>query len=148
MTMHLAQGLDTTRTRKPKSKPVTPKELADYKIAWCRHNKDCRKRYLHSMQFKTVEEYIAYCRGEKYMPQKNPIPQFKTKVCEKTVVNKIPSHVSKTTGALSKPERKVYSGERKLVGIATMHKSNLVPVFEDEEGDARQEATELANMRR
>jgi len=29
-----------------------------------------------------------------------------------------------------------------------MHKSNLVPVFADEDGDARQEATELANMQR
>src|SRR5210317_96266 len=26
-------------------------------------------------------------------------------------------------------ERNVYSGERQLLGIATMHKSNMVPVF-------------------
>jgi hypothetical protein len=36
----------------------------------------------------------------------------------------------------------VYSGERKLLGIATMHKSNMVPVFSSEE------ATEIARMRR
>jgi hypothetical protein len=40
-----------------------------------------------------------------------------------------------------KPEM-VYSGERKLLGIAAMHKSNLVPVFEADD------AKELAKMRR
>lgn len=42
-----------------------------------------------------------------------------------------------------------YTGERKLVGIATMHKSNLVPVFADEDDKTGQkQATELAQMRR
>jgi hypothetical protein len=36
----------------------------------------------------------------------------------------------------------VYSGERKLIGIGTMHKSNMVPVFEGED------AKDLAKMRR
>ena len=39
-----------------------------------------------------------------------------------------------------------YSGERKLMGIATMHKSNMVPVFED--ADGKQYAKDLARMRR
>jgi len=144
MTMHLVPGLTTTKTSRSKKKPITPKELQDYTIAWRAHNKDCRKRYLHSMQFKTVDEYISYCKGEKYIPQKNPIPQCSTKVCDKSKV--YPSRVTKSTGALSKPEPKVYCGSRKLIGIVAMHKSNLVPVFEDEEGSARKEATELANM--
>lgn len=143
MTMHLAQGLTTTRTSRRKRKSITQKELQDYTLAWRAHNKDCRRRYLHSSQFKTVEAYISYVKGEKYIPQKNPIPQFSTKVCDKTVV--YPSHVS-TAGDCSKPEKKVYSGERKLIGIAVMHKSNLVPIFEDEEGGSRKEATEIANM--
>lgn len=37
-----------------------------------------------------------------------------------------------------------YSGERRLIGIATMHKSNLVPVFEDN----KEVAVEIAKMRR
>lgn len=45
-------------------------------------------------------------------------------------------------GAMVKPDEKVYSGERKLLGIATMHKSNMVPVF------AKQDAVDIANMRR
>ena len=42
----------------------------------------------------------------------------------------------------AKKDEKVYSGERKLLGIATMHKSNMVPVFSTEDAEA------LAKMRR
>jgi hypothetical protein len=45
-------------------------------------------------------------------------------------------------GVCAKTEEKVYSGERKLLGIATMHKSNMVPVFE------KQDAVDIARMRR
>ena len=39
-------------------------------------------------------------------------------------------------------EQQQYSGERKLLGIATMHKSNMVPVFD------QQDAEDIAKMRR
>lgn len=39
-------------------------------------------------------------------------------------------------------EPQTYSGERKLIGIATMHKSNMVPVFDE------QSAKDIAKMRR
>lgn len=45
-------------------------------------------------------------------------------------------------GVAAKPEPKIYNGKRKLLGIATMHKSNLVPVWGEEE------AIEIARMRR
>ena len=41
-------------------------------------------------------------------------------------------------------ERNVYSGERQLIGIATMHKSNMVPIFADKKEDAK----DIASMRR
>jgi hypothetical protein len=41
-------------------------------------------------------------------------------------------------------EPMVYSGERQLLGIATMHKSNMVPVFADKKEDAK----DIAQMRR
>jgi hypothetical protein len=41
-------------------------------------------------------------------------------------------------------ERNVYSGERQLIGIATMHKSNMVPIFADKKEDAK----DIAEMRR
>ena len=47
-----------------------------------------------------------------------------------------------TSATCSKVEAKTYSGERKLLGIATMHKSNMVPVF------AKSDAEDIARMRR
>jgi hypothetical protein len=45
-------------------------------------------------------------------------------------------------GVAAKPEPKIYNGKRKLLGIATMHKSCLVPVF------GKEQAIEIAKMRR
>ena len=53
--------------------------------------------------------------------------------------NHIPSRV--TEGGSTAPVHKVYTGT-KVMGIATMHKSNAVPVFSDEE------AVEISRMRR
>ncbi len=52
--------------------------------------------------------------------------------------------LKKSVGSTAKQETKVYSGERKLMGIATMHKSNAVPVFEDD----KKLAKDIAKMRR
>ena len=49
---------------------------------------------------------------------------------------------------MCKQEPMRYTGERKLLGIAVMHKSNLVPVFEEEVGEKGQYAKDLARMRR
>ena len=53
---------------------------------------------------------------------------------------KIPS-LPFTGGPCTKPEQKVYTGT-KVKGIGTMHKSNAVPIFSDEE------AVEISKMRR
>jgi hypothetical protein len=45
-------------------------------------------------------------------------------------------------GVAAKKDKNVYSGSRKLLGIAAMHKSNLVPVFD------KSDAKEIAKMRR
>ena len=46
-----------------------------------------------------------------------------------------------TSGACAKPDEKVYTGGN-LLGIATMHKSNMVPVFK------ASDAEDIARMRR
>ena len=46
-----------------------------------------------------------------------------------------------TAGPCTKPEQKVYTGD-KIKGIGTMHKSNAVPIFSDEQ------AQDIAKMRR
>jgi hypothetical protein len=46
-----------------------------------------------------------------------------------------------TEGGSTAPVHKVYTGD-KIIGIATMHKSNAVPVFSDEQ------AVDISRMRR
>ena len=53
--------------------------------------------------------------------------------------NHIPSRV--TAGGSTAPVHKVYTGN-KILGIGTMHKSNAVPIFSDEQ------AVEISRMRR
>lgn len=52
-----------------------------------------------------------------------------------------PSLNSKDMGVATKAESKVYTGT-KMLGIGTMHKSNSVPIFSDDE------AHDIAHMRR
>ena len=151
MTMHLAQGLTMTRTTKRKKKPITQAQMQKYETQWRQHNKDCRRRHLHDFQFETLEDYIKYVRGE-----------WKPKRRTETVMNtpwhysgparrETPDYPSLNSGQFSpctKKEPMQYTGERKLLGIATMHKSNMVPVFEDDEGNGKKQATEIAQMRR
>ena len=66
----------------------------------------------------------------------NEIPNYKTRETAK-LGNNIAGHGPKK-------ESMVYSGERQLLGIATMHKSNMVPVFADKKEDAK----DIAAMRR
>lgn len=57
----------------------------------------------------------------------------------RTTTHAIPSRV--TAGGSTAPVHKVYTGT-KVLGIATMHKSNAVPVFQAED------AVEISRMRR
>ena len=66
-----------------------------------------------------------------------PIPDYSTDPNYPKCSDKIP-----VSGGTSKKEQLIYSGERKLLGIATMHKSNMVPVFDKED------AKDIAKMRR
>ena len=51
-------------------------------------------------------------------------------------------------GAGSKREEMRYTGKRRLIGIATMHKSNQVPVFaDDDDVSGRKAATEITLMK-
>ena len=54
------------------------------------------------------------------------------------------SDSDKVAGNGTALDRKVYSGERVLLGVATMHKSNMVPIFADKKEDAK----DIAQMRR
>lgn len=66
----------------------------------------------------------------------NSIPDYKTRDTVK-LSNKVAGHGPAKQG-------NTYSGERVLLGVATMHKSNMVPIFADKKDDAK----DIASMRR
>jgi hypothetical protein len=152
MTMHLARGLSTLNTKKRKKKPLNQKDIERYTVQWRQHNKRMRQQHMHSMQYDTVEDYIAYCRGE-YKPKNTPKPQpYKpdtswrndqpkiTSVMEEAIKNGTWAKMN-GSGAGTKKETIKYTGTL-IKGIATMHKSNAVPIINKEQ------AQDIARMRR
>jgi hypothetical protein len=114
------------------------------RIQWRMHNKNCRRRHIHSAQFLNFEDYIEYINGEYKAPEKqlvNRNPYQPPKVRE---TKQYPSVSNNIGGIATRREPMKYTGKRRLLGIATMHKSNMVPIFEDN----KEEAIEIARMRR
>ncbi len=146
MTMHLERGLSTLNTSKRKKKQ---KPDAYYVSGWREHNKFLKKMKLAKM---TLEEYIDYVRGN-YKAKSTPSAsnfEWNASGVYRKEQKHIPSRISEQSFApATKKETMQYTGERKLVGIAMMHKSNLVPVFaDDDDKTGSKQATEIAQMRR
>jgi hypothetical protein len=123
MTMHLVRGLSSinTKKRKVKRKP-------GWREAEAQHEKWLRKLGAHPDQLKSKKkEFEPYAPSKPYVRHTESYPSLKT------------SDVIPTSCA--KPDRKEYSGDY-IVGIATMHKSNLVPVGRGDNPE------EYAKMRR
>lgn len=90
---------------------------------------------------KTLEQYKRYREGKLGRSRGKPVPQ--SPLAASTYTRKspeIPSGDTYDTFVASKKEM-TYTGD-KLMGIATMHKSNMVPVFKQED------AEDIARMRR
>ena len=110
-----------------------PKRIK-HKIENSRRNREAlakHKKWLESqgLDDKTLKKRLKNFKGYE-------IPKYERDPNLPQCSDKIP------VGIGSKKERMQYSGKRKLLGIGMMHKSNLVPVW-DEEG-----AKEISTMRR
>ena len=145
MTMQLlGPHMTTTQySRKKSKKAMSPAKLEKLKVQWRQHNKDCRRRHIHSSQFAEFEDFVAYVMGT----YKAPKITTKRKSYEPPKVRETkdyPSLSNNVSGNGTRKEPMQYTGERKLLGIATMHKSNMVPIFEDQ----KEQAVEIAQMRR
>ena len=148
MTMHLARGLTTLNTKKRKAKKR--KSPDHYVAGWRKQNKFYKEKGLAMM---TLDEYIDYVHGV-YKPKQEPravqTPWHHSDSAYHRESPKVPSSNAKDgIGTATKRPSMQYTGERKLVGIAMMHKSHLVPVFADEDDKTgSKQATEIAQMRR
>jgi len=119
MSMHLVGPyMTTTNYKKRKRKGLTKKD----RQAQVEHEK-----FLTKMGVKApTSDYRA------------PMPDYRS-----NSRNTVPTS-DRICGHGPQKESNKYSGERQLLGIATMHKSNMVPVFADKKEDAK----DIANMRR
>jgi hypothetical protein len=134
--MALARGLSTISTRKRKVK-ITKARMAQYELDWRIHNKRCKQNGMHELRYSTVNEYINYCLGKKTTKQ-----EFKPLVTETVYhrdVQEYPSLTKGGGGSGTKKESMKYTGTY-IIGIATMHKSNAVPITNQEQ------ATEISRM--
>ena len=126
MSMHLVGPyMTTTSYKKRKAKNKTKKMLE----AEAKHNKWLRKMNAHP-------EQIAESKKKNANVSILSVPNYKSSG------NSIPTSDVIPGGSTGPKERLVYSGERRLLGVATMHKSNMVPVFDSKD------AKDIARMRR
>lgn len=146
MTMHLARGLSSINTRKPKQKKLTQAQQQKLVIEHRAYNKRMKQLHSHDLCM-TFDEYVDYVFGRK-KSQTKPERQVATEVKSfdpfantfRRTTQDIPS-ADTMKGIAAKPEPKKYTGTL-IKGIATMHKSNAVPVINDEE------AKSISQMRR
>jgi hypothetical protein len=143
MTMSLVGPyLTTTNYKKRKQTKRTKNQQAAFEQRHREYNKSMKRIHAHD-QMMTLEEYDLYVRGlYKPAPKKREV----YKPTESTYRRDTPHIPSLGNGVGVAPvkEQMKYSGERQLLGIATMHKSNMVPVFADQ----KEQAKEIASMRR
>ena len=141
MTMSLAQGLTTTSTKKRKQSKRTKLQQIRFEQQHREYNKNMKRIHAHD-QMMSLEEYDLYARGL-YKPKATKFKEYKPTATFTEQRKQYPS-AGDGIGVATKKEAMQYTGERKLLGIATMHKSNMVPIFEDN----KHEAIEIARMRR
>lgn len=154
MTMHLEGPGLTTTSYKKRIEKITKAKQAQLESDWRDRNQRLKAMGLPKETFEQFTDWV-YGRGKKEKEKKNTGKKVtKTvstlhsgcspahslnKTSSQTTDN--PSRKEWITGPVSSPPPKTYTGT-KVKGIATMHKSNAVPVFTDEE------AIDIARMRR
>ena len=129
MTMHIIKGVYTTSKKPKKKKKAEKVSYSAMELEWRKYNKEMRKTHCHNLQFKTLDDYIQYrsSKPKKYKKEFQEYVPPKTYVRNEQEYASLKETPTDSPSSCSKPERKEYSGDY-LVGIATMHKSNMVPV--------------------
>ena len=142
MSMHLTSpALSTTRTGRRRKK-MTQGQLTRLNQQWREHNQFLKRMKMEQMTF---DQFVDHVQG-KSTPKKFKAAKLVAAPADGFVSSKqkYPSLNLDATqlgnAGARKPEN-VYTGDR-LIGIAVMHKSCLVPVF------SREDAVEISKMRR
>ena len=127
MSMHLLGPHMTTTRYNRKQKQSKSKKLQK---AQTEHEKWLRKQGVHPEQLEAK-------KAKRRNVITNTIPDYRANASSIPTSDRVAGHGTAK-------EQMTYSGERQLLGIATMHKSNMVPIFADKKEDAK----DIASMRR
>ena len=153
----MSPAYTTTNYRKPKVK-ITKAKHKELELRWREHNKKMKQQGMHDLRYETLEEYINYSYGLIKKPNPADRKNFKPrKVPRNYIAEKDADHRKKYPSLMEKQikdgtftqnggngtakETLKYTGSL-IKGIATMHKSNAVPVIDEEF------AKDIARMRR
>ena len=138
--MHLVGPyMTTTNYKKKKQKPRTKAQQATFEQSHREYNKSMKRMGCHD-QMMSLEDYDLYTRGL-YKPKLKGVyvaPETKSYQRE----TKQYASLGDGIGVATKKEATRYTGDL-IVGIATMHKSNAVPVMR-----GTTQAEDIAKMRR
>ena len=144
MTMHLERGLTTTSTKKRGVK-LTKAQIEIYRQDLKEYNQRLKRQHRHN-ETMSLDEYINYRHGinakaqksvttSRFDPQKSVAPYRRG---DNSHIKSLDDGI----GIAAQAEKKEYTGDL-ICGIATMHKSNAVPVMR-----GTSEAEDIAKMRR
>lgn len=160
MSMHIVgPWLSTTSTKKRKAK-VTKRQQEELERGWRDRNQRLKEMHLPKETFEQYLEWV-YGKGSKKKTQTESREVSTSSVATKNSMASVAAPVQclntrikgdKTsttigyskdwiTGPVSSKPSPIYTGT-KILGIGTMHKSNAVPIFSDDE------AIEISRMRR
>ncbi len=138
MTMHLAQGLTTINTGRSKRKKLTKTELQQLREDHRIYNQQMKRNHCHELRM-TFDEYVDYVHSR--VKKQNKFEEYRPTQQYRRETPHIPSIDSGVgNGFVRTP--KTYTGDL-IVGVATMHKSNAVPVMR-----GTTQAEEISKMRR
>jgi len=141
MTMHLVGPYLTTTNYKKRKTKMTKSRALQLEEGHKSHNKFLKSIKLAPV---TYDEYVDYVHGRTPHTRKPAPEPLKVAADYRRQVPAIPSLPMTTEGmqnACARKEPQRYTGTL-IKGIATMHKSNAVPVINDEQ------AREISSMRR
>ena len=145
MTMHLEQGLSTINSRRPKHKKITKRDYERLVEQHRAHNRRAKQTNNRHMMM-SFDQYLDYCRPTRTVSQvvtrkkRDFVPEQPFIRDSARSAAEIESH-GITGDNCAKKESTKYTGDY-VTGIATLHKSNAVPVTNGEY------AKDIARMRR
>lgn len=128
MSMHMINGV--VISHKSCKKKMTKAKHEQLQAEWKEFNLQKKRQHLHHEKM-TFDEFVAYKHGKSAAKKRSEFKELKMDrpSYRKTEIKR-PEYRSTTAPAKSEPKQ--YTGSL-VKGICQTHKSNLVPVINDEE---------------